>query len=94
MTIVAKAFEIVTTTRFHEKEKNKIFVTSWHTRFRIYKGKKKFVKLAANHLAALSSKVCNESIMTGNVPDIFKVRRITPILLKIEVPMSLRFISR
>ena len=38
--------------------------------------------MAANHLAALSSKVCNESIMTGNVPDIFKVRRITPILLK------------
>ena len=57
---------------------------SWHTRFKIYKWKKinKFIKLTANHHAASSSKVCNESIMTGNVPDIFKVRRITPILLK------------
>ena len=40
----------------------------------------KFIKLAANPLAAPFTKIYNESIMTGSVPDIFKVSRITPIL--------------
>ena len=40
----------------------------------------KFFKLAADHLAVPFSKIYNESIMTENVPDIFKVSRITPIL--------------
>ena len=40
----------------------------------------KFIKLAADHLAVPFSKICNEFIMTGNVPDIFKVSGITPIL--------------
>ena len=39
----------------------------------------KFIKLAADHLAMPFSKIYNESIVTGNVPDAFKVSRITPI---------------
>ena len=40
----------------------------------------KFIKLAANPLAVLFTKIYNESITTGSVPDIFKVSKITPIL--------------
>ena len=32
----------------------------------------KFIKLAADHLAMPFSKIYNESIVTGNVPDVYK----------------------
>ena len=60
MTIVANAFEMVTTAMITGERK--IFVLSWHTRFKIYKEKRNNSKLTSKLLFHLNNDTLKKSI--------------------------------